>query len=392
MASSLIVDVVNKDSGQQSSYTFARSPVRIGRSPLNDLPLELPFVSHCHGVLHFDERRCQYVDLGSTNGSFVGEQRLDRNVPVGLSAGTGLQIGTLELRARHGTSPRLQTRGSYAFKPSMLHLPVTPQHAPSTSVDAGAVAAAVRPAYAQYRGGWSAVMSVLRGQFASMQPHERRALAGQLLREFPDLAQEAEFRRLAGEEDSAASPTAEDWSSGALTSAARGQRLAEVTQRMADAFLELRRGHEQFLKETSIAVVQDNTPVTSATDAASLLRYLLDGPDERVDELNRAYADLMLHQVALINAITEGARGVLEQVSPNELSRHGSGFVGWLGRVLGQDRRWHALQARIQELSEEKTLASELFGRAFGRAYAAVIGRSGTDPGSPSQSVWDTTS
>ena len=52
----LLIQVSNLDSSDSTSHVFVKSPIRIGRSRLNDLPLEFPFVSQWHGVVRFDDR------------------------------------------------------------------------------------------------------------------------------------------------------------------------------------------------------------------------------------------------------------------------------------------------------------------------------------------------
>lgn len=86
---------VEDSAGARRTYEFARSPVRIGRNALNELPLQEPYVSEWHGVIRFDDRAAAYVDHGSTNGTLVDGRRLVKNEPVPLPV--QLQIGPLKL-------------------------------------------------------------------------------------------------------------------------------------------------------------------------------------------------------------------------------------------------------------------------------------------------------
>ena len=94
----LEVLVDDASDGTRKSFRFGRSPIRLGRSPLNDLPLPWGFVSHCHAVIQFDDACIQLVDLGSTNGTLVRGARLAHNTPVAVDADTVVQIGALALR------------------------------------------------------------------------------------------------------------------------------------------------------------------------------------------------------------------------------------------------------------------------------------------------------
>lgn len=100
-----IVWVEDTEKGSRDPCAFVRSPVRMGRSPRNDITLARPFVSEFHGVLDFDSRGVLYTDLGSTNGSEVDGVRVEPRRPVPLRPATVIRIGTLCLtfeRAREG--------------------------------------------------------------------------------------------------------------------------------------------------------------------------------------------------------------------------------------------------------------------------------------------------
>src|SRR5512143_4072138 len=93
----LVVRIEDLTTGARSQYAFIRSPVRIGRSEINDLPLPQGFVSQWHAIVQFDERETRYVDLGSTNGSVIDGALIARNVPVAVEPTTEVRIGSLRL-------------------------------------------------------------------------------------------------------------------------------------------------------------------------------------------------------------------------------------------------------------------------------------------------------
>src|SRR5438445_641632 len=67
----LAIEVVRPDTGERETFNCASSPVRVGRSPLNNVVLAAPWVSLHHGLIHFDDQQASYSDLGSTNGTSV---------------------------------------------------------------------------------------------------------------------------------------------------------------------------------------------------------------------------------------------------------------------------------------------------------------------------------
>jgi predicted component of type VI protein secretion system len=320
----LIVEIVDSTNGKRSEFMFSRSPIRIGRSPLNDLPLDHSFVSHCHGLIQFDKVQCQFTDLGSTNGTFVGDRRLTPNEPVPLGYGAGVLIGSLTLSARHSTVHAEDARGTYAFRRDEL-LAESPRKAPSVGpTDVSGVRSAAHPSEAAF-------MEAV-----------RRALPGVLQ---PGMEQRFV------------------------------EKLVEALQRFTEAFLELRQGQHQLARDLNLP--EARSEFGSGHNAMELLSLVVDPrtPGSPLDELSRAHADLMLHQIALINAARAGARAVLAELSPDAIVPAPRGPMAWLGRLLGRDVRWEALRCRYEELGEETALSSVLFGKAFRRAYAATLGQ-----------------
>ncbi|MGX5359545.1 FHA domain-containing protein FhaB/FipA [Kocuria sp. KH4] len=84
---------------QGRSYALGSAPVLLGRSPEATVPLGDDYASGRHARLFPQGSRWFLEDLGSTNGTFVGQQRLSRAVP--LDAGTPFRVGktVLELRS-----------------------------------------------------------------------------------------------------------------------------------------------------------------------------------------------------------------------------------------------------------------------------------------------------
>jgi type VI secretion system protein ImpI len=88
---------VTEIGGSMQTLRFAKSPVRIGRNQLNDIPLEDPFVSEWHGAIRFDDSSIAYSDMGSTNGSVLDGKRLAKNVSAPISDLSRLVLGRREL-------------------------------------------------------------------------------------------------------------------------------------------------------------------------------------------------------------------------------------------------------------------------------------------------------
>jgi pSer/pThr/pTyr-binding forkhead associated (FHA) protein len=93
-----------KEHGMQASLnspngrtTLTANALTIGRSADNQLVLQDPQVSSHHAEIRPDAQGYVLTDLGSTNGSFVNEQRLPPRTPRLLISGDVIRIGTTSL-------------------------------------------------------------------------------------------------------------------------------------------------------------------------------------------------------------------------------------------------------------------------------------------------------
>lgn len=420
----LVVSVEDLDSGARSQFAFIRSPVRIGRSEINDLPLSQPFVSTWHAVVQFDDRETRYADLGSTNGSLVDGNRLATNAPILIEPGTEVVIGRLRLTfARRSTGERTAVAAPatmFAMRAADLPLPPAPAAAPAPPPPPplpevadeviepilSAASMDLDLAYAEYRGTWEHLRSHLEQLLSPLDAATRAAAARRLAGKYGAVAGEPQFRELAGGA-LPASPRAEaapgappppapvSGSAGEVDRLVRTfaesylpasvrverreevqaflQRLAETLETSCRSYVELRKGYEEFGKEMGVRTVHGDGAIQRSRDARQLAAYLLDpGHAGRAAELQSAFADLMVHQVALLNGVVEGARALLREIGPEAIEAASPGSL-W---PMKAQALWKAYEARFHEIfDEDGAISDALFGPDFARAYSGMVGQ-----------------
>ncbi len=72
----------------------------LGRRAENDLVISNPYVSGRHGEVEVSESGVFITDIGSTNGTFVNEARLNEGQRAQLHPGDSLRLGSLEVEVR----------------------------------------------------------------------------------------------------------------------------------------------------------------------------------------------------------------------------------------------------------------------------------------------------
>jgi len=403
---SLAVIVDDLDSGAEWRYAFLKSPIRIGRSELSDVPLPVPYVSSCHAVLQFDDAEVHYVDLGSLNGSELDGTRLAANVPATLGDESEVRIGNLRLRCTRAAiteATRIERPVTqFSQRISQLALaapPPSPQPAAPSAAEAEAVEQALLGAgieldlqYASYRAAWEHLRSTIEQSLLGLEGQARSLLVTRLSEKYPALAQEPEFRALTGRpaEAQKASENGGGKATGFLRAFAQSYlpasekvatsdeaeklftRVAELLEAFGKSYVELRKGHEEFGREMGVPVPTGGG-LERSRDAQQLLAYLLDlRADGRSAELQNCFGDLMLNQVALLNGVVEGARGLLARLDPGAVSAASAQSV-WPLKAAAQ---WKVYEDRWHELSDDKDgISDALFGSEFARAYTAIVGK-----------------
>jgi type VI secretion system protein len=263
------------------------------------------------------------------------------------------------------------------------------------------------PLYNAYRTAWKVLHQGLAKGVDTLPEQDRGQLISQLLRRMPDMAHEPMFQESAKNvgrpvqvEPVTGGPAAASGPGNRLDVVSREllnrfvrsylsdnrglqteadmqrflEHLAELLETFARAFIELRQGHDQFGQQMAVPVTNDQNPLMRMRSTRELLRYLLDfkvaDGANRVQELMGGFVDVMIHQIALLNGMREGVKGLLQRLDPEALGRGISGI--W---PFNLSKKWEKYTEQHRAfLEEERELTAVLFGPEFAKAYLAIVG------------------
>ena len=86
------------------TFTFRMAPGAIktvGRAPRADFVIDAVLVSRLHCRLSATDSTVEVVDLGSTNGTYLNDERIDKIAT--LNSGDRLRIGRIELKVERAS-------------------------------------------------------------------------------------------------------------------------------------------------------------------------------------------------------------------------------------------------------------------------------------------------
>lgn len=290
------------------------------------------------------------------------------------------------------------------------HPPATPPSPDAGTAASGdlptstgaAAAPGLNAAYSSYNQARTQLLTHLRGQLEAQPAAEHSTTIQAFLDQYPLLGHDPELSIILQAHGVAPAisgalsgqPELKDWfrrltdglfpPPGTTTNLAMAmERVGELLEIWGQAFVEHHKAHRDFLKEMSLdsAQAEMDSFLHRNEDPRALLAYLLnrqtDGPARPAD-LQRALGYLAVHQVALVSAVVEGARSILEQFSPQALEQAGDkGQKGLLQRLWpGSDTAQACARCAdtYADLAEDDRFTRTLFGREFARRYYSVMG------------------
>ncbi|MFE9657632.1 FHA domain-containing protein [Micromonospora sp. NPDC006431] len=111
------------------SFRVGRDPLVIGRAPTAHIVLADPHLSRRHATVQLTPEGSWLTDLGSTNGTWLNDQRISGSVP--LSDGDVVRLGRTDLRYFDPGVARTDPVGMSFGLPAPSHRPTVPLPRPS---------------------------------------------------------------------------------------------------------------------------------------------------------------------------------------------------------------------------------------------------------------------
>jgi predicted component of type VI protein secretion system len=336
----MVIQVLLRDprSGSERKYEFDQSPIRIGRNPLNNVVIEGNFVSGWHGIIRFDDTGTHYFDLGSTNGTCLDGKRLPKNTPIPIQQTTRLTIWMFELYVT-------------VAAPGTLAVPPARPSAVGTLVGAGRATevyqtGSLLPTPQQTPTSAARIVSV--GARTATPPPPTSATGQPPVQSTGPISPSMEMN-------------------------SRLVRCLRIIGAFAEAFMGLKKGYEQFGSEVGVRPLAGATRLHRARTTQEILDYLLDpatDPEVCARDLNAVFADMGIHDVALMEGISQSVRVLLAKLDPNAQDMK---VVASLWSGAKAKSKWNSYVDTFNNLlTEDAALHAEIFGEEFASAYASV--------------------
>lgn len=408
MGTGLHVEVTDRDRRPIGRFEAPSFPVRFGREPLlNDVVLENGGVSSYHALVEHEGGRLFVCDLGSRNGTSAGTsgQRLAPNVPVDLSPhGNQFVVGELTVTIHLAEVPDARAEGDGSLRSSITGkllrtARVDAAETIARSVEASAVAGELEPNFQEYRRAWATFIAALSQRLTTLPPKVRADAVKLVAQRHRAIVNEPEFQQLceqygvpANDQRDARRALAvmQELSAFFLDKSlsteaeisAFGKKVRQTLEAFITSFIPLRNGLRSF--ERDIVRGQDvhrSNPLETASTLAEVALLLLDWTESRDSGLRSIFADIMTHQMSLISGVMDGARALVDDLSPAKIAsdlREGRRRSRPSGLEFGPFRvraMWREFTARHRDYSSEETfLFKMVFGSAFAETYLNHFG------------------
>jgi hypothetical protein len=355
--------------------------------------------------------------MGTVRVSDVGQARVSSSSrPAALTPSRSAESPTriltsmpLHPSAPSPTSGAWQTGERPPSEPSVMRTPPRSYPSPRSEPPSGGDGSNAMPGtpsalYQQYRDTFRALFGMVSRQLEEAAEAQRPALAADLAQRYPQLVHESDFRallrRLNLPYPRSEAPAVGDWLRDMLAGVVSPQirldtgltleRVLLLLETLAQSFAEMNTAQDKVRRRWLGRAPRAS--VLSSDEGREILAYLLNPMadwNSRVAELEDTIRELIGHELALLRATMEGARGLLQTLSPDKLaeaegvqlpqedeSREEAGGLWnrFRTKASAEERLWRRFANTYAELIESDRYQRVFLGRDFARAYLKAMG------------------
>ena len=409
-------------------HCFEQDMVTIGRAAANDVRLQdiQRVVSSRHAEIRRFNNRCVLIDVGSTNGTVVNEQRVAPGSEYELHRGDRIRIGDFTIDFDFRTPAQDAPVDPAVADEDALHGSLPQQAVPATGYaahrsNAEKVAYALCGLYAALDNDSGAdretlMFEALRDAVRDLDHKQAISLLDQIERDFPvsepNQAKQGEVSRLApaarpdrtASDPHRAGETAYEECVALARKYCRDtddslspesirvfmQRVDQVLSITISSLADAVKGRRQFGREFEVEPTRMLawTPnrIKLAEGKQQIGEYLLDprGGDSDLkamaSDLEAVFRDLALHQAGMVAGFRECLRGLLQQLEPDAIEaealsslRLGLLKVSLPLSLLQRAAAWRQFKKKYRQLSEEEVRVFEhILAPHFAKGYMLV--------------------
>jgi predicted component of type VI protein secretion system len=390
-----------------SEHVFTGDAVTLGRVAGNDviLPDTDKRVSGKHARLDKRDGAWQLTDVGSTNGTYLNDKKVEAKKPYGIKGGDRLSLGLFQIRIE------IEVQGD--FSPTLK--PVDPTGVGAKLAERASLEYARRLGEAPEARS-EAVRAILKSGLEGLSPEQAKGVIAEVKARF-----ESEGEAAGG---GGARPKVESGGGGGelggrqlqelaahylgdvkFENAEQVQKFCKLVEQAVDLTLEWvsnclkgrREFENQFNADLTLVFAKGGNPIKSAGSPKDIGRWLLDfrskrDLDQSRQQLENAFKDLTMHQLGLLAGVQECLKALLGKLEPKiieqEALAQAKGFSGMMAKLNVAKKAWETYTEKHKEMFEENSkLFNELIYPNIRKGYLASHAEDGPGAAQPAEQL-----
>lgn len=391
-----------------AEYVFTGDLVTLGRTAGNDviLPDTDKRVSGKHARLEKRDGAWSLTDVGSTNGTYLNDRKVEAKKAHGLKSGDRLSLGLFQIRVE------IEVAGDFA--PTLK--PVDP------SGRSAQLAEEIALEYARRSGEppeirAEALRALLKSGLGGLSPDQAKGVLAEVKARFASEDGGAPAARRP--EGTPAAPAAAAETGGKplqelaahflgdvkFESPQQVEKFCKLMEMAVDLTLEWvsnslkgrREFENQFNADLTLVFAKGGNPIKSAGSPKDIGRWLLDFRSKRDLEQSRtqlenAFKDLSMHQLGLLAGVQECLKALLGRMEPKVIEQEAlaqaKGFSGMMAKLNVAKKAWETYTVKHKEMFEENSkLFNELIYPNIRKGYLASHAEDGPGAAQPAEQL-----